>query len=220
MRSSIATRRSEGRAAPWTADETELSVGMRHYRVLAGDKPLPFGEVVSLWRTSDAFRSFSTRLFANTPFKAFRWETPPVSHASIRREFEFVVLDAPSLSHRAEAGPFLPRLDEDRQSDLIHTFANLGGDATLIVPHRLPMTPLDVYAHLAAFVRGADMIQIHALWSCLGDTIATRLSETPIWLNTAGDAVAWLHIRLDSRPKYYCYRPYASGAPLPHRPLV
>ena len=30
----------------------------------------------------------------------------------------------------------------------------------------------------------------------------------PIWLNTAGGGVAWLHIRLDHRPKYYRYLPY------------
>jgi hypothetical protein len=31
----------------------------------------------------------------------------------------------------------------------------------------------------------------------------------PIWLSTAGMGVAWLHIRLDERPKYYSHKPYA-----------
>lgn len=35
-----------------------------------------------------------------------------------------------------------------------------------------------------------------------------NLNDAPIWLNTAGAGVPWLHIRLDSRPKYYRYQPY------------
>ena len=35
-----------------------------------------------------------------------------------------------------------------------------------------------------------------------------RVNEIPVWLSTAGGGVAWLHVRLDDRPKYYSYAPY------------
>jgi hypothetical protein len=31
-----------------------------------------------------------------------------------------------------------------------------------------------------------------------------------MWLSTSGLGVAWLHIRLDSTPKYYQHQPYTS----------
>ena len=43
----------------------------------------------------------------------------------------------------------------------------------------------------------------------VGTTVLqAALSEKPLWLSTAGGGVAWLHLRIDSRPKYYSHRPY------------
>ncbi len=85
-------------------------------------------------------------------------------------------------------------------------FPNLGNDAFLVVP--CPGTPLSAYAHLGAFVRSAPEEQRDRLWQRVGESLDTHLGTAPIWLNTAGAGVAWLHVRLDSRPKYYCYAPY------------
>ncbi|WP_391540805.1 DUF6940 family protein [Halomicronema hongdechloris] len=30
----------------------------------------------------------------------------------------------------------------------------------------------------------------------------------PRWVNASGLGVAWLHVRLDTRPKYYQHEPY------------
>lgn len=38
--------------------------------------------------------------------------------------------------------------------------------------------------------------------------MTARVGTRPVWLSTAGAGVAWLHVRLDDRPKYYSYRPY------------
>lgn len=43
----------------------------------------------------------------------------------------------------------------------------------------------------------------------MGETIQQRVSASLLWLITAGMGVFWLHLRLDSRPKYYSHRPYA-----------
>ena len=79
-------------------------------------------------------------------------------------------------------------------------FKNLGGDAHLVVP-----CPIQgkAYPHLAAFVRQAPETQIHSFWAMLGKTYSSTLGEEPKWLNTAGLGVYWLHVRIDSHPKYY-----------------
>jgi len=38
-----------------------------------------------------------------------------------------------------------------------------------------------------------------------------QISDRPTWLSTAGLGVYWLHLRLDSRPKYYRYQPYKAA---------
>jgi len=38
--------------------------------------------------------------------------------------------------------------------------------------------------------------------------VELSLSETPLWASTSGAGVAWLHIRFDTRPKYYIHLPY------------
>ena len=64
------------------------------------------------------------------------------------------------------------------------------------------------YPHLATFIRAASADHKHALLSAIGSALVRRISDTPVWLSTAGLGVAWLHVRLDSRPKYYKYLPY------------
>jgi hypothetical protein len=86
------------------------------------------------------------------------------------------------------------------------TFWNLGRDAVLVAPS--PAAPATAYPHLAAFSRGAPIEQQHELWCAVGTALARRIGPAPVWLSTSGLGVAWLHIRLDSRPKYYSYQPY------------
>jgi hypothetical protein len=92
------------------------------------------------------------------------------------------------------------------------TFRNLGGDAMLIAPS--PGDSLRGYAHLASFLHEAPDSQVHAIWQSVGQMVSKSLSDKPIWLSTSGLGVAWLHIRLDSSPKYYQHQPYK------HRPTA
>ena len=50
--------------------------------------------------------------------------------------------------------------------------------------------------------------QICRLWHSVGQAVCGALSDQPIWISTSGLGVAWLHIRLDSSPKYYQHQPY------------
>jgi len=78
-------------------------------------------------------------------------------------------------------------------------------DATLIAP-----SETGSYPHLAAFLRTAPPGQIDALFHAVGDAIASWPGRTPPWVSTAGMGVPWLHVRIDSRPKYFRHAPYRS----------
>ena len=101
----------------------------------------------------------------------------------------------------------------------VAVFKNLGGDSELIAPCPLPSvtasssSSLEHNAHLMAFLQGAPPAMVMSLFGAVADTmvrsLATRAS-TPVWMSTSGAGVSWLHVRLDSRPKYYQYAPFAA----------
>ena len=113
--------------------------------------------------------------------------------------------NSPGLNRRPDTKTFQPHL-ESASSDNVAEFANLGRDAWLIVPCQLEEP--EKYVHLAVFIREAPTLQHHALLQHMGSAMQQRLGNKPIWLSTAGGGVAWLHVRLDSFPKYYRYAPY------------
>lgn len=86
-------------------------------------------------------------------------------------------------------------------------FPNLGKNAHLIVP--TPHAKVDYYKHLAIFVRQAPPQQVEQFFKDIGRLTLEHLSvDKYLWLNTAGMGIIWLHVRLDSRPKYYKTRVY------------
>jgi hypothetical protein len=194
--------------AMWeSAVETLHRNRIQRFRILERGKRLSCLEVMRLWREDMAFRTFFNSLLADAPHTAYFWETPPVTAASAEQAFEFVLVDSGGLaSVKPDPEAFRQYFDSASGDEEVVAFANLGGDAYLIAP--CPRASLSVYAHLAAFVRQAPERQKHALWRCIGETLERRLDARPIWLSTAGLGVYWLHVRLDSRPKYYSFQPY------------
>ena len=49
---------------------------------------------------------------------------------------------------------------------------------------------------------------IRAVGAEVKSILLSGTSEDPVWVSTNGDGVAWLHVRIDERPKYYAYAPY------------
>jgi hypothetical protein len=144
---------------------------------------------------------------ASAPFSAFFWEVAPISTHTWQCPFECVVLPAPGLARSApNAHAFTAHFSPTKS---VVEFANLGGDARLIVP--CPRAPANVYSHLAVFLRQAPPDQCDELFRSIGRATSESLNDAPFWLSTSGSGVAWLHVRIDERPKYYQYEPYATG---------
>ncbi len=175
------------------------------WRLCRQSTPLTFAQVIELWRMDASFRSmFIDHLTQFT--NAYRLETPPVTLVSMNRVFEFVLVDSPELSSRADPTAFADHFRKAKAGTETIAFSNLSGDASLVVP--CPVSAASNYAHLSAFMRGAPLTQKHSLWKTVGETVLARINTAPLWLNTAGAGVPWLHVRLDSRPKYYRHSPF------------
>ena len=190
----------------WTFNR-ELIDSDRIHRIsiFSKDKQVTYLEVIELWQQDNSFREFFISLLIDTPMTANFWETPPVTKSTVEREFEFVLVNSPQLSSvRPDPSDF--RQHFKSASEEIVTFPNLGNDALLVVP--CPITRRSAYPHLASFVREAPKSQQHLLWQTVGHELQKRLNQQPIWVSTSGLGVYWLHVRLDSIPKYYCFQPY------------
>lgn len=184
-----------------------LNKGRIHkYCVINNAESMSYADSLDLWQHNESFRSFFISLLADAPFSAYRWETPPVTLSTVNREFEFVLLDSPSLVQPPDKETFASYFTTAESDTGIVVFENLGKDALLVVP--IPQTDDSAYAHIAAFTRNGPAPQVHALWQIVGQTMQQRISNQPIWLSTEGSGVSWLHIRFDSRPKYYGFSPY------------
>jgi hypothetical protein len=195
----------------WTSRSEELTqaAGLRFFLDLEA-QPATFADVLHGWQYDPTFRSMFNDLLAAAPFSAFRWETPPVTIATLTRPFEFVLLNSPMLARRPDPEAFAEHFRKSPEASVV-TFPNLGGDAIMIVP-RLNSAP-SAYGHLAAFVREAPEPQRHALWQLVGAVMAQRVGTKSVWLSTAGGGVSWLHVRLDDQPKYYGFGPYRQAKP-------
>jgi hypothetical protein len=192
----------------WTFSRTDLPGGQGlHFELERAGAKASYTEVLHGLRASESFRAFFGAMLAKAPYGAFRWETPAVNSTTIGKPFECVLLDAPKLDRRADPQAFAEHFEDDGPS--VVSFANLGRDAVMVVPR--PLDNPHAYGHLAAFLRRGPEEQRDELWRCVGEAMLSRISAKPVWLSTAGAGVAWLHIRLDDRPKYYGHAPYRQG---------
>ena len=190
----------------WTSRREQLADGrLLRVAIDLDSSPISYAEVLGRWQHDNEFRSFFISLMADSPFSAFRWETPPITTATANRPFEFVLLDSPGLARSPDTKAFAEHF-RDAPFEGVVEFPNLGKDALMVVP--CANGPLSAYGHLGAFVRQAPEVQRHALWKLVGAAMQRRLGTKPVWLSTAGAGVSWLHVRLDDRPKYYGFAGY------------
>lgn len=191
----------------WQFDVVEQHDRVLRTAVRQAGEAISWQAVIDRWRDDPGFRRHFSQALAEVPFAAFFWETPPLTAETARRPFEYVCVEAPELAGVAPDGEaFAEHFDARCDAHGIVAFENLSGDACLIVP--CPLAALEHYVHLAGFVRQAPAPQQEAFWQRLGQAVAARISDRPLWVSTSGAGVHWLHARLDSRPKYYTYAAY------------
>ena len=187
--------------------KTTIAKGKSYkYQLYKQEHQLSYAQFLnSLAQHSEEFRQFFIDLLANLPLRAYHWETSPVTKNTVNQPFEFVATRSSGIDLPPDPGPFQQYFESDKDAVI---FDNLGGDAKLIAP--TPANQQLNYSHIGVFTKNAPKEQQLAFWQIVGNVTNNQISDQPIWLNTAGGGVAWLHVRLDSSPKYYRHHPYTS----------
>lgn len=183
---------------PWRLNQSALDQGC-HCCIEQGDAAMSYHAVLEALSNDEAFRDFFIHVLKDMPQQAYRWETPAYTQATLGQAFEFVVLNDAWLDRQANPRPFIEYIADVKKS--VVSFPSLGKDAHLVVPSNL--SPEANYCHLASFTRTAPLSQQQELWRMVGSLGLELASEQPRWLSSAGGGVAWLHLRFDTRPKYY-----------------
>lgn len=179
-----------------------LESGALLQRFVVGDRALTWREVRDGWTRDRSFRLTYAAAIAAAPFEALFWECAPLSPETLDAPFEHALVESHRLATVApDAAAFAGKLGEDP----IATFPNLGRDAVLVVPSA--RADPRCYRHLSAFLRSGPSEQIDALFERVGQAVSAA-TNSPLWVSTSGLGVYWVHVRLDSRPKYYTHAPF------------
>ena len=166
---------------------------------------------MTLLKTGSKFRSCFIEFFKSISHEAYFWETTPISVDQwLYKPFQFVIVPTTTLARISpDRDTFKDNFQQtNNRGKKVIVFPSLGKDALLISP--VPYEQAN-YAHLAVFVKNAPIDQQHDLWMHIGIEMTKAIQEAKgknRWLSTSGLGVSWLHVRVDSRPKYYTYAPY------------
>ena len=193
----------------WVAQRETVDPGFSEKIVIVRDeRALTFAEVIAGWRDDPLFRAFTSATLAAAPYPAFFWEMPPIRRSQTDIPYEFMLIRSDALARMApDTDAFAAQFRS--VGSFVATFPNIGGDAVLVAPEQIAIAAC--YAHLGAFVRSAPAPQRQELFRALGNAVdgVLRKHDRRIWVSTSGLGVAWLHIRIDTVPKYYQHQPYA-----------
>ena len=130
--------------------------------------------------------------------------------------YEFVLVSTGSFQHvGTDYGAFSDKFDSDSCKNNGLTaceFPNLGKDAIMVTPKGVKgETHRGKYTNLMSFLREGNEEEVDGFLKLVGVSAEKRVAEMGslnTWISTSGTGISWLHLRLDSRPKYYTFRDY------------
>lgn len=190
----------------WEIFEIESSKQNVKFGIYEDDDAISNRRYLELLRDSESFRDFYNGYLADSEFEAFFWENKPMTDKTLDLDYECNIINTDFLVGRApDSKTFSQYFKEDAN---VVTFPNLAKDAELIVP--CPKNEKTAYTHIGSFIRKADSDQIDELWQVTGSETLKSIDSKPRWLSTSGLGVFWLHIRIDTIPKYYQTSEYKS----------
>ena len=193
----------------WSLQFKECSESTFQLKLFEKNQALSFRTVLIYWQDHPAFVEWYKSAIVDLGSSAFFWEHPPLKLNDLERDYECIIKKSNSFTARSiNEAAFA---DYFQQGESVAVFPNLGRNAMLVVPTK--KRDAATYKHLGAFLANADAAQQNLLFEKVGNTLLEELKKgKQIWLNTAGLGVIWLHVRLDTRPKYYKTKRYRDSA--------
>jgi len=173
-------------------------------------EPVTWRSFIALTKESNiAFVNVLKEAILSTSFNAMFFNCPPVTRDDLNQVFEAAIMNAPSLDGvTTDVKSFE---DKFKGNDMVTSFENLRKDSLMVSPVPLEDQKEEIYSSLGPFIRNAPEEQQLAFWGAIGQELFQLIPKRTVWVNTAGTGVYFLHMRLDSKPKYYQYEKFMSS---------
>lgn len=182
--------------------------------------------ICKLLTTTIANKQKKLNELSGAKIHGFYWECVPVSKATLAKPFEFVLIPC-KFTEPFNIKSFHDKKERFNNSEKAISFKNLKKDADLIIPtiptnqHNTSATAFQHFRQIGSFMLEEDKQRSTALWQQVARTFKDQLNninpDHPIWMSTDGRGEPWLHIRLDTKPKYTKYvefrNPSAANSP-------
>lgn len=201
----------------WTCQTVELYPGnTQHLKFIrrAGRRVMTVWDVVILLiNKNESFVEFFSNSILQAGFSEVFLCTPRINAQSFGDSFEIVLKDASGQIGTGKPSwkQFDAKVSDAKPHCSVTSFENLGKDAVLVVPTPCPGKDTSQYGTLCGFLRTASDSQKLDLWHRVAteaeSAVRTGKSDT-IWIVTHGQAVPWLHVRIDFTSKYVQHDPW------------
>ena len=132
----------------------------------------------------------------------FHWNTSPLTE-KMNTPYIQKFKENSKLPERQNKTSFKDKLSAAEKKGKQHAtaFPSLSGDTVLVVP--MPRIRKS-YATLKDFVDNAPMKQQQELWKLVAREAKKQVKKFgKVWISTHGLGVPYLHVRINSKPKYY-----------------
>ena len=189
-------------------------------------KKLNFQQVLRRWTKSSKnsgfnrnFQHFFKILAQEDPdFRHVFFELPPLNKKTLKKPAEFILIEAPIFKTRVKDVRYdifasKHHLPQCKRSTACN-FPNRSGNAVMIVPKGDNNMNNDRYTDLMSFAIKASEKEFYDLFKKVGQLSLKEIKKNPqrpTWISTHGLGVIWLHVRLDTIPKYYDWLPYKNA---------
>ena len=153
-----------------------------------------------LWSEQiESWRSGNCLSYPSNIKSQFLWETSPIyKDKDTNYEEEFIICK--QLDNQVnDYSSFSEHIHKSKDSNVV-SFFNLSKTSKLIAP----MPKNKDYTSIKLFIDNADKEQQISFWKKIAEEIDNILiNNDKIWVSTHGLGVPYLHVRIDTFPKYY-----------------
>ena len=184
----------------------EFNKSVIFYGFFENNIPISFGDAMKLLNMNKSFRSLVAEAFKRVPFKHYMFGFTKInSEADKRNPFKIFFKNSPEFKNiTADPEPFLQYFQDSKKKWT--KFLNIGRDTLLLVPCPPKAQPnYEYYKSIGDYVENHSSKDFEEVLKNIG-YIASRL-KAPMYINTHGFGVHWLHIRIDTKPKYCTWFP-------------
>ena len=152
-------------------------------------------EVLQRWEKGD---------IPSIPFpisKPFIWRTSCLTKGLSEFYREELIEDRRLKGLKQNYEPFIEKFDLTSKKKHCVAKPNLGKDSILVVP---TLEKSKEFTNLFFFIKNASLEKQKAFWKQVAKEVKKRLkTHDRIWVNSPNLGVHYLHVRIDTKPKYY-----------------